>query len=728
MRPRKKIVFYDPKKKRWSKIKKITARVAALASLGAVICLFSVFYIPHLTFTPSQMLIQNPKDTIDAITTQQEKIIQIVGRGPLLLLDGEKDEPYLTRPDFQKEKVVILTFDDGPDPVFTPKILEILKGERVKAAFFVTGQQLFHHSGLAKKIIKAGHQIGSHTFSHPSEQIDLHSQQDRMAFEFDFTQKIIQAQTGYKTKLFRVPNWGTENTLFLNSLIWATYAFERGYTIVSSTSNSFDWQEKDKEKIINNSVNFASSQIILMHDGGSNRSATVDSLPEIINRYQQAGYEFKTLDVLLEEKAMIQVTFLERAAAWITYFLFWLKVNLPQLLGILFKIGLGAVAINILVILAFLLFQTTQGLKEKNRKVLAPFVSVLVPAYNEGKSIGKTIRSILNSNYPRFEIIVINNNSQDKTVMVVKQFKKDKKVKLVHEKKQGKFAALNKGIKNAKGEILVVIDADTQLLPQTISALVQPFSDPKVGAVAGNLKVGNLVNFLTAFQAIEYVVSLNLDRRAYDFLTAVPVVPGALGAWRRRSVQKVGGYQQDTLTEDADLTIRIQKLGFRVAFAKKAVAYTEAPESIDAFLKQRLRWTLGMLQVLYKHRHMNFNRRYGPLGMVVLPYLGLIQLPLMLLSPFVDLLAFVSLIYSPGVILTYFLGFLILKYILTLVAFILARETKVWLLIFLPAARIFYQGLWYYTLYCSVLRAIKGVYVPWMKLAHKGNVTIQSIS
>lgn len=724
-------VFLDTKTRRWQKIKKGLLSFLIFVDVLSILALFSTLSIPYLGPHSAEKTRQTPKEVIDFISTRKESVIEVVGHGPLVSLEMAENGPSLVRKEFQNEKIVILSFDDGPDPIFTPKILEVLKNENVKAVFFATGEQLIRHPYLAKEIIKGDHQIGTHTFSHPSEEINLYAQQNKMDFEFDFPQKIIEAQTGYKTKLFKVPNWGVEDTISLNSLILATYALDKGYTIISSTVDSFDWKETEKDSVVKNSVNLGSSQIILMHDGGGDRSTTIASLPEIIKRYKEEGYRFTTVDALLEndETAMLPAGVFEKIQAHVALTLFWLKVHFHSLLIPLFRLSLTMIGVSIFSTLTLSAIHVTQSYRNGGRNsAFTPFVSVLIPAFNEEKTIGKTIESLLDSHYPNFEIIVIDNNSNDKTHDVVKRFTNGRNVKLVKEKKQGKFAALNRGIKSSVGHILVMVDADTQVLPNAISELARPFRDERVGTVAGNLKVGNIINSLTAFQAVEYTVGLHLDRRAYDILGAVPIVPGALGAWRKKVIARVGGYQGDTLTEDADLTVRVQREGYKAVFAGEAVAYTEVPENLKAFLHQRLRWTLGVLQVLYKYRSMYFKREYGVLGVFVLPYLALIQLPLMLLAPIIDLLAVTFLLFiSPFPIVNYFLAFLMLNFTITLIAFLFARESRIWLLAFLPIARIVYQGIWYYTLYRSVFTALKGLFIPWAKLTHRGSVSLDDI-
>jgi cellulose synthase/poly-beta-1,6-N-acetylglucosamine synthase-like glycosyltransferase/peptidoglycan/xylan/chitin deacetylase (PgdA/CDA1 family) len=722
----KDFVFLDKKKKRWQKIIRGLRNFLLVADVVAIGTALIVFSVPRFGPTLRESFGRTPKEIIDELSTRQPEVIDLTGVGPVVNLQEKDGQLTLGRGKYRDEKVAVLTFDDGPDPIFTPQILEILAKEKVPAIFFLVGEQVFRYPNLAKEIVSQGHQIGNHTFFHIPEEVDLYPKQKDVGFELDFSQKIIMAQTGYKTKLFRVPYSGTEDTISLNNLIFSVMALDRNYQIFSSTTDSFDWGETEKEKIVSNAVKPEGNQVILLHDGGGDRTATVLALPEIIKDYREAGYQFKTADVFFEngQAVMVPTSFFEQVSSYLVIFLFWFKTNLLTFPNFLFRFCLGIIAVNFLVILVLATSHFTRN-SNQQKSQFNPFVSVLVPAYNEEKTIEKTIESLLASDYPNFEVVVVDNNCRDGTTEKVRRFTSGK-VRLIKEKIQGKYAALNQGIKNSWGEILVVVDADTQVLPNTLSQLVQPFGDTRVGAVAGNIKVGNIVNPLTAFQAVEYIVSLHLDRRAYEVVGALPVVPGALGAWRREAINTAGGYLNDTLTEDADLTVRIQRQGWRVVFAPEAVAYTEAPQNLRAFLRQRVRWTYGMLQVLFKNRKIYFKREHGTLGMILLPYLSLVQLPFMLLAPLVDFLALVFFIFvSPEDILRYFLIFLLFNFCLTLLAFIFAKETRIWLLALVPAQRLFYQMIWYCVLYRSFLTALKGSFVPWKKLVHLGSVNLE---
>ena len=164
------------------------------------------------------------------------------------------------------------------------------------------------------------------------------------------------------------------------------------------------------------------------------------------------------------------------------------------------------------------------------------------------------------------------------------------------------------------------------------------FADPRIGAVAGNVKVGNRSRWLTRWQALEYITSQNLEKRAFDLLNCIPVVPGALSAWRVEALRSAGGFTADTVAEDTDLTIAIRRIGWRIVYDEEAIGWTEAPETAAALIRQRFRWTFGTLQSFWKHRDTLGRPRYGTLGWVALPNIFLFQLLLPLVSPVIDLL------------------------------------------------------------------------------------------
>ena len=247
-------------------------------------------------------------------------------------------------------------------------------------------------------------------------------------------------------------------------------------------------------------------------------------------------------------------------------------------------------------------------------------VSVIVPAYNEEKALGKTIESLLRLSYSNKEIIIVDDGSTDRTLEVARSYAQKDVVMVVTKSNGGKWDALNTGIKAAKGEFIVCIDADTILDQNAIHYLVRHFRNPKIGAVAGNVKVGNRGSLLTKLQALEYVVGINLHRRSEAHLQNVTVVPGPIGAFRASVLNEVGFFEGDTFAEDADITFRILKAGYRTLYEPRAFAYTEAPKSMTGLAKQRYRWYRGSLQVLSKHKNMAFNMKYGRTGTFVMPW------------------------------------------------------------------------------------------------------------
>lgn len=270
-----------------------------------------------------------------------------------------------------------------------------------------------------------------------------------------------------------------------------------------------------------------------------------------------------------------------------------------------------------------------------------PTISVLVPAYNEEKVISNTIEGLIETKYPKKEIIVIDDGSKDKTLQIALQYKN--RVKVLHKENGGKASALNYGLNYAKGEIIVVVDADTILGRHSLKEIVKGFSiDKNVAAVAGNIKVRNPVNWLTKCQSLEYITGIQIVRRAFDIFGTITVIPGALGAMKKSKLEAVGTYHKDTLVEDFDTTIKILKSGLITQGSTNATAYTEAPDTLKDFVKQRKRWYRGNIQVLARHRDALTNPRYGFLQRVAFPYLLLS----MLVTPIIEFVSSASAIYG----------------------------------------------------------------------------------
>src|SRR5262249_44678208 len=268
-----------------------------------------------------------------------------------------------------------------------------------------------------------------------------------------------------------------------------------------------------------------------------------------------------------------------------------------------------------------------------------PSVTVLIPAHNEESVIVQTVNSVIASDAKNLSIIVVNDGSADATGALLDQnFSANPRVRIVHQVNRGKAAALRLALSQAQSELVVTIDADTEIEPDAVRKLLRHFSDPKIAAVAGNVKVGNRRGWLTRWQALEYITSQNMEKRAFDLLNCITVVPGALGAWRKAAIEAAGGITADTVAEDADLTIAIRRLGWRISYDEEAIAWTEAPETPGQLIRQRFRWTFGTLQSVWKHGDTLFRPQYGTLGWIALPNIVLFQLVLPLVSPIIDLL------------------------------------------------------------------------------------------
>lgn len=269
-----------------------------------------------------------------------------------------------------------------------------------------------------------------------------------------------------------------------------------------------------------------------------------------------------------------------------------------------------------------------------------PGVTVLIAAYNEEVGIADTLSSVLSQDVPQLQVIVVDDGSHDRTAEIARQFAhQDPRVLVLQQPNAGKAAALNHAIRYAQHPVSVSVDADSALAPGTLARLAAHFNDPRVGAVAGDVKVAGPATLLTQLQGIEYSVGQHLDKRAQDVLGAVSVVPGAAGAYRTELMQNLGGYSSDTLTEDMDLTFSIAAAGFQVRFEPDAISYTEPPTSVRNLWKQRMRWMYGTFQCMGKYRHAVLNPRAGRLGLLILPYTLVYGLTLGGAGPLFDLIA-----------------------------------------------------------------------------------------
>jgi poly-beta-1,6 N-acetyl-D-glucosamine synthase len=630
----------------------------------------------------------------------------------------------------EKKGLIVMTFDDGPDEKYTPRILDILSKYKVPAAFFITGINAEHNLPLVQRLYREGHEIGNHTFLHPN--LELVSD-ERMKLELRSTGYIIESITGHATTLFRPPyNTDAEpiNPIQISPIFTAK---KEGYLTIGSSIDPRDWEEgisadsivarAEKQKGLGN--------ILLLHDAGGERESTIKALPRIIEYYKNQGFQFVSLAKLMDKKRddlMPQAVgsfnkYIQSADATV----FKTGYYFNRIISAIFFL---AMILSLIKLKSIAVLAIRQRIKSKKLASTAIIpgnhkVSIIVPGYNEEITAPKTVENLLLSDYPDIEIVFVDDGSKDNTFKNIQSlYGEHPKVKVLTKPNGGKASALNYGIGFASGDILVCIDADTVLKTDAVSRMIACFNEDQVAAVAGNVKVGNRKNLLTRWQSIEYITSQNFDRRAYELVNAIMVVPGAIGAFRRDAVLKVGMFTTDTLAEDCDLTLRMLEAGYKVRTCNEALAYTEVPETLNMLLKQRFRWTFGIMQSFWKHRGNLFVRRNPNLGWIVLPNMLVFQLILPILSPLVDLTLLVSLFLPKGgIIALLYLAYFLLDMSISILAFrfdgekFTLREAGN---LFLQ--RIIYRQLLWYVLVKGYLRAIKGELAAWGFLKRTGSV------
>ena len=304
--------------------------------------------------------------------------------------------------------------------------------------------------------------------------------------------------------------------------------------------------------------------IVLLHDGGGDRTQTVLALPQIIDGLRAAGFQIVPVSELVGQtraQLMPPLTFRERLVAHADGLIFTMYEWSRLSVAFIFVLGIGLVSCRAIIVGLLAIIEKFRP-APPDQPDFQPMVSVLIPAYNEEDVIVYTVNSVLESDYPRLEVIVVDDGSTDGTgELLDAQFGRNPAVRIIHQPNSGKPAALSHALAEASSSIIVTIDADTAIEPDAISKLVRHFVNPRVGAVAGNVKVGNRISWLTRWQALEYVTSQNLEKRAFDLLNCIPVVPGALSAWRAEAINDSGGFSADTVAEDTDLTITIRRAG-----------------------------------------------------------------------------------------------------------------------------------------------------------------------
>jgi cellulose synthase/poly-beta-1,6-N-acetylglucosamine synthase-like glycosyltransferase len=481
--------------------------------------------------------------------------------------------------------------------------------------------------------------------------------------------------------------------------------------------------------------------IILLHDGGGERSATIAALPVLIDALRAHGYTIVPVSELMGKttaEVMPRVTFFQYLRALPDSIAFSSLAFVTKFIVLVFFVGDILMSARLIIVG---LFAVIDRLRKPHRQASPgynPRVAVLIPAYNEETVIVRTIRSVLNSDYKNLHVIVIDDGSLDRTFDVAREAYAAEiaagRVQVFTHPNGGKASALNFALDRMSEEIYVGIDADTVIAADAISKLIPHFEDPRIGAMAGNAKVGNRVNLWTRWQALEYITSQNFERRAMDLFHVVTVVPGAIGAWRTAPVKAAGGYPLNTVAEDADLTMNLLEQRYHVDYEDRALAFTEAPVDVQGLMLQRFRWSFGILQAVWKHR-LAFIRNKA-MGLFALPNILIFQMLLPLVSPFIDLMFlagvvnyFVDLHYHPEAasaasfekLVAYFLGFMVIDFVTSSVAFSLERRHPAnkgdfWLLFHIWLQRFAYRQLFSIVLFKTLKRAIDGKPFNWDKI------------
>ncbi|GAA1884616.1 bifunctional polysaccharide deacetylase/glycosyltransferase family 2 protein [Asanoa iriomotensis] len=660
---------------------------------------------------------------------------QIIDGGPIINAPAGQEARSYRLP----AKTIALTFDDGPDPTWTPRVLATLDRYGAKGTFFVIGSQVVRSPELASELVHKGHELGVHTFTHP----DVATlPQWRRRMEYSQTQLALAEAAGVRSSLLRFPYSSKADAIDDAAWRLITQAGALGYVTVVNDKDSQDWARPGVDQIVANMIpDGDEGAVVLLHDSGGDRAQTVQALDRFIPMMQARGYSFVTVTdglrrALTDPETGAAPTVLRNPPAGVADRQRGLALAIAvriadwslDFFAVLFLV------VGVLTLARTLLLFVLSGRQARRRRgdwswgppVTKP-VSVIVPAYNEREGIEAAVRSLAGGDHPGgIEVIVVDDGSTDDTADIAESLGLPN-VRVIRKPNGGKSSALNTGVAAARSDIIVMVDGDTVFEHDSVRQLVQPFADPEVGAVAGNVKVGNRATLVARWQHIEYVIGFNLDRRLYESLRCMPTVPGAIGAWRKDALLGVGGMSDDTLAEDTDVTIAFGRAGWKVVYEGRARAWTEAPASLSQLWRQRYRWSYGTMQAMWKHRRALVDDgpsgRFGRRG---LPFLALFGIALPLLAPVIDLLAVYALLFAgrTETVLAW-LAMLGLQLITGVVAFRLDKErlTPLWTL---PLQQFAYRQLMYLVLIQSLVTALTGGRLRWHKLRRTGEASVQT--
>jgi cellulose synthase/poly-beta-1,6-N-acetylglucosamine synthase-like glycosyltransferase/peptidoglycan/xylan/chitin deacetylase (PgdA/CDA1 family) len=618
------------------------------------------------------------------------------------------------------DRHVVLTFDDGPSK-WTDQILNVLATRGVKATFFLVGARAADRPDLVRRMYAEGHDVGVHTFTHANL---ANVSPPRLHLELDQTQLAIAAAIGQTTNLIRLPYSSTPAALVPSD--WQAIQAAQNYRVVFADLDTEDWAKPGVAEIVQAGLPDSDrGAVVMLHDGGGDRSQTVAALGELITELQQRGYTFDTVTSAVHAPPPWHpATLAQRLQGWLLSVVVRASDLVVSLLNPAFVILAALAVIRTIMLVVFARRHVRQPVPvSPARRARLPDVSIIVPAYNEQQGIAACLRSLAVVDYPDLDIVVVDDGSTDNTAAVVAGLALPN-VRLLRQPNSGKPTALGNGIRLARHDILALVDADTVFEPDALRALVAPFAQDEVGAVSGNTKVGNRRGMLGRWQHIEYVMGLNLDRRMFDVLHCMPTVPGAIGAFRREALEEVGGITDDTLAEDTDLTMAICRAGWRVTYAADARAWTEVPVTLGQLWRQRYRWCYGTMQAMWKHRRaVGQYDAAGTLGRRGLLYLLAFYVLSPLLAPIMDIAAIYALVVSSASdnLLYFWLGFLALQLVSAIYAFRLDGERlrPLWSL---PVQQVAYRQLLYLVVIQSLASAFYGLRIRWQVLRRTGQL------
>lgn len=729
-------VFFDPTGGRWRRtILAIAVTILVAVGLGAFVTsqqLEPLWHASHHTAAsyPDQLVREN------------HGVIPVVGDGLLTtvyLVEHRNGQAYLVEPFTAKtvrpitsseaktignhtavmvrsgylaDRQMVLTFDDGPSK-YTSQILDILKRNHISATFFVIGKNVVASSTnehLLQREAQEGHTIGGHTFTHID--FDDHGSL-RNREEIVGTQRIIRDIAGINSRIYRLP-YSTEEENPKGILT----AQQLGLQEVSFDTDTLDWRYGDQARAISLPKLDGQGHVVVMHDGGGNRSQTVAMLQRLIDQARAQHYTFVSLDSLLSQPYVPTAT---KASTNDQIAVFGLQIATrgwgSLLNSVMVYATTSTVGIMVLyVTLAWLRNWRLQRYATRELKDKVFPVSVVMPVHNEEGVLRNTLNNIWAAfdAYPtEAELLLVLNGCTDRSAKIARKFARRWVQLRVLTSPPGKANALNLGIQEARHRILVTIDADTKLQADTLPKLTRWFANKHIGAVAGHIKVGNNTGVLTAFQRTEYLSGICVDRQALGVLVA----PGACTAYWLPTLRTIGGIEGDTKAEDFDVTLRLKACRSttrrRVIMDTTAIAWTEVPETLHDLWTQRLRWTYGTLQVCWKHRSMLLRPRYGWQGMFLLPYTILsivVSLPLLTLIPIGLIIAIVGSNWQGVMVLAAFAT--LINLVVVFVATRIAKETWTHLLI-VPIYRFIEAPLRLCLLFVVIRDALKGSDTPW---------------